>query len=54
MTTNVKPKKLAFCITCMNRLQHLQQTLEKNILDNYLIDTDCRQPTKKHYPFHKK
>ena len=34
---NMKPnKKLAFCITCMNRLYHLQETLEKNILDNYL------------------
>jgi len=31
-------KKIAFCITCMNRLQHLQQTLEKNIQDNYLPD----------------
>ncbi|MDR2147307.1 MAG: glycosyltransferase family 2 protein [Tannerella sp.] len=31
-----KPKKIAFCITCMNRLHHLQQTLEKNIRDNYL------------------
>jgi len=30
-------KKIAFCITCMNRLHHLQQTLEKNILDNYLL-----------------
>ncbi|MCL2327573.1 MAG: glycosyltransferase family 2 protein [Bacteroidetes bacterium] len=38
MTANILPKKIAFCITCMNRLCHLQQTLEKNILDNYLID----------------
>jgi hypothetical protein len=30
------PEKIAFCITCMNRLNHLQQTLEKNIRDNYL------------------
>jgi len=30
-------EKIAFCITCMNRLKHLQQTLEKNIHDNYLI-----------------
>jgi GT2 family glycosyltransferase len=30
-------EKIAFCITCMNRLNHLQQTLEKNIQDNYLI-----------------
>jgi len=36
MTNSIKPKKLAFCITCMNRLYHLQQTLKKNILDNYL------------------
>jgi len=34
MGTN--PKKIAFCITCMNRLHHLQQALEKNIHDNYL------------------
>ena len=32
-----KIKKIAFCITCMNRLNHLQQTLEKNIQDNYLL-----------------
>ena len=32
----MKTKKIAFCITCMNRLHHLQQTLEKNIRDNYL------------------
>jgi len=31
-------KKIAFCITCMNRMHHLQQTLEKNIWDNYLPD----------------
>jgi len=31
-------KKIAFCITCMNRLHHLQQTLEKNIQDNYLTE----------------
>lgn len=36
METDMKPKKIAFCITCMNRLNHLQQTLEKNIQDNYL------------------
>ena len=36
MKNNIKLKKIAFCITCMNRLCHLQQTLEKNILDNYL------------------
>jgi len=38
MDTNRNPKKIAFCITCMNRLNHLQQTLEKNIQDNYLPD----------------
>ena len=38
MDAHIKPKKIAFCITCMNRLHHLQQTLEKNIRDNYLID----------------
>lgn len=26
--------KISFCITCMNRLEHLQATLERNILDN--------------------
>lgn len=26
-------KQISFCITCMNRLKHLQETLEKNILD---------------------
>ncbi|SMG41835.1 N-terminal domain of galactosyltransferase [Marivirga sericea] len=26
--------KVSFCITCMNRLFHLKNTLEKNILDN--------------------
>ena len=36
METNQKEKKIAFCITCMNRLHHLQQTLEQNIQDNYL------------------
>jgi hypothetical protein len=29
-------KKIAFCITCKNRLGHIQQTLPKNIEDNYL------------------
>jgi len=38
MKTNQVPLKIAFCITCMNRLHHLQQTLEKNIQDNYLPD----------------
>ena len=34
---NINQKeKIAFCTTCMNRLNHLQQTLEKNIQDNYL------------------
>ena len=27
---------ISFCITCMNRLEHLQATLEQNILDNCL------------------
>lgn len=36
---NVKNNdKIAFCITCMNRLSHLEQTLVKNIQDNYLKD----------------
>jgi cellulose synthase/poly-beta-1,6-N-acetylglucosamine synthase-like glycosyltransferase len=30
-------KKIAFCITCMNRLSHLQETLIENIEDNLLI-----------------
>jgi len=38
MDTTIKPKKIAFCTTCMNRLHHLQQTLEKNIQDNYLVN----------------
>src|SRR5690554_5518624 len=29
--------KISFCITCMNRLSHLQETLPKNIHDNYLL-----------------
>lgn len=29
-------KKISFCITCMNRLHHIQETLPKNIEDNYL------------------
>jgi len=32
----INKEKIAFCITCMNRLGHLQQTLEKNIKDNYV------------------
>ena len=31
-------KRISFRITCMNRLKHLQETLEKNILDNFLVD----------------
>ena len=31
-------KKISFCITCMNRLHHVQETLKKNIEDNYLVD----------------
>lgn len=31
-------KQISFCITCMNRLAHLQKTLEKNILDNFLVN----------------
>ena len=34
----VKSKKISFCITCMNRLHHVQKTLPKNIEDNYLPD----------------
>ena len=29
-------KQISFCITCMNRLKHLQETLEKNILGGHL------------------
>jgi len=29
-------EKIAFCTTCMNRLSHLEQTLGKNIQDNYM------------------
>ena len=28
--------KISFCITCMNRLEYLRKTLERNILDNLL------------------
>lgn len=31
-------KQISFCITCMNRLAHLKKTLEKNILDNFLVN----------------
>ena len=31
-------KKIAFCITCMNRLHHIEKTLLKNMEDNYLPD----------------
>ena len=31
-------KKLAFCITCMNRLSHIRATLVKNMEDNFLPD----------------
>lgn len=34
--TNLCAMKMSFCITCMNRLEHLQATLERNILDNLL------------------
>jgi len=36
MNTIVNNEKVAFCITCMNRLKHLQQTIEQNIQDNFL------------------
>lgn len=29
-------KKISFCITCMNRLNHIQETLKQNIEDNLL------------------
>lgn len=29
--------KISFCITCMNRLKHIQETLSKNIEDNYRL-----------------
>ena len=32
------PKKIAFCITCMNRLKHIRETLIRNITDNFLPD----------------
>jgi len=37
MKNKIQKGKIAFCTTCMNRLSHLQQTIEKNIQDNYLI-----------------
>ncbi len=30
----LKKRKISFCITCMNRLFHLKNTLERNIADN--------------------
>ena len=30
-------RKIAFCITCMNRLEHIRETLIKNMEDNYLV-----------------
>lgn len=30
----MKPFKISFCTTCMNRLSHIQTTLPKNIFDN--------------------
>ena len=38
MSIIIQNNKIAFCTTCMNRINHLQQTLEKNIQDNYLKD----------------
>jgi hypothetical protein len=35
--------KISFCITCMNRLSHLQETLPKNIHDNYLFGLELVQ-----------
>lgn len=29
--------KISFCITCMNRLSHIQETLPRNIKDNYCL-----------------
>ena len=31
-------KKIAFCITCMNRLSHIQETLVRNIDDNFNVN----------------
>jgi len=38
-------KKLSFCITCMNRIDHIKKTLMTNIKDNYL-------PEEVHIPAH--
>ena len=38
-------KQISFCITCMNRLKHLQETLEKNILDKLTGDGIMRKLT---------
>lgn len=32
--SNIEKRKISFCTTCMNRLFHLRQTFEKNILNN--------------------
>nr|WP_319512069.1 glycosyltransferase family A protein [uncultured Draconibacterium sp.] len=34
-SVGTKLKKIGFCITCMNRLHHIKETLEKNIRDNF-------------------
>ena len=33
-------KKMAFCITCMNRLHHLKETIVRNITDNIHSDVE--------------
>jgi len=38
MSDKTRKKQLAFCVTSMNRLSHIQQTLIKNMEDNFLPD----------------
>lgn len=38
MKKNTIANKLGFCITCMNRLHHLKETIKKNIEDNFIPD----------------
>ena len=38
MINSIVKKKIAFCITCMNRLEHIQETLVKNMNDNFDVN----------------
>ena len=42
-------KKLAFCITCMNRLSHIQKTLVDNMENNFLPNTVNKKDIERKY-----